>query len=114
MREAPRGGHRAKNGKCSGSLAKRMQTMLVKAGHPHVPTVSPCGVEQAEKPQAEPARSSGLPHTSHALGSGGIAEAEEYEGAVSPRAARASSPATTPTKWACISLWASAPAYAGW
>ena len=41
MRETPRAGHRAKNGKCSGSLAKRMQTMLVKAGHPHVPTVSP-------------------------------------------------------------------------
>ena len=30
----------------AGSLAKRMQTMLVKAGHPHVPTVSPGGVEQ--------------------------------------------------------------------
>ena len=43
--EAPRAGHRAKSGKRSGSLAKRMKAVLVKAGHPHVPTVSPCGVD---------------------------------------------------------------------
>ena len=45
MRETPRAGHRAKNGKCSGSLAKHMQAMLLKAGHPHVPTVGSCGVD---------------------------------------------------------------------
>ena len=44
-RETPRAGHRAKSGKRSGSLAKRMEAVLVKAGHPHVRTVSPCVVE---------------------------------------------------------------------
>ena len=77
MRETPRAGHRAKNGKCRGSLAKRMQTMLVKASHPHVPTVSPGGVEQVQDPRSEPACSSWLPHTSHALGSGRVTEAQE-------------------------------------
>ena len=51
--------------------------MLVKSGHPHMLTVSPCGAEQAQDPCAEPARSSGLPYPSHALGGGGVAEAEE-------------------------------------
>ena len=54
-----------------------MKAVLVKAGHPHVPTVSPCGVDQAQELRAEPARSSGLPHPSHALGSGRVTKAKE-------------------------------------
>ena len=54
-----------------------MEAVLVKAGHPYVPTVSPCSGEQAQNPRAESACSGGLPHTSHARGSGGMAEAEE-------------------------------------
>ena len=51
--------------------------MLVKSGHPHMLTVGPCCVEQVQEPRAEPARSSGLPHPSHALGSGRVTEAKE-------------------------------------
>ena len=54
-----------------------MDPVLVVARHPHVSAVGPGGVEQTQKTGAEPARSSGLPHTSHALGSGGVAEAEQ-------------------------------------
>ena len=54
-----------------------MEAVLVEAGHPDVPTVGPCGVEQTKDPRAEPTRSSGLPHASYALGSGGVAEAEQ-------------------------------------
>ena len=60
-----------------GSLAKGMEAVLVKSGHPHMLTVSPCCVEQAQDPRAEPASSSGLPHPSHALGSGRVTEAKE-------------------------------------
>ena len=35
------------------------------------------GVEQTQELGAEPARSGGLPHTSHALGSGGVAETKQ-------------------------------------
>ena len=52
-----------------------MEAVLVVARHPHVPTTGPCGVEQAQKP--EPARSGGLPHASDALGSSGVAEAQQ-------------------------------------
>ena len=54
-----------------------MEAVLVKAGHPHVPTVSPCGVDQARELRAEPARNGGLPHASHALGSSGVADTEQ-------------------------------------
>ena len=54
-----------------------MEAVLVKSGHPHMLTVSPCCVEQAQDPRAEPASSSGLPHPSHALGSGRVTEAKE-------------------------------------
>ena len=75
--EAPRAGHRAKSGKRGGSLAKGMEAVLVKSGHPHMLTVGPCCIEQVQEPRAEPARSSGLPHPSHALGSGRVTEAKE-------------------------------------
>ena len=54
-----------------------MEAVLVKAGHPHVPTVSPCSAEQTQDPRAEPAGSGGFPYASHALGSSGVTEAEE-------------------------------------
>ena len=54
-----------------------MEAVLVKSGHPHMLTVSPCCVEQAQDPRAEPASSSGLPHPSHALGSGRVTKAKE-------------------------------------
>ena len=54
-----------------------MEAVLVKSGHPHMLTVGPCCVEQVQEPRAEPARSSGLPHPSHALGSGRVTEAKE-------------------------------------
>ena len=54
-----------------------MDAVLVEAGHPHMPTVSPCSAEQAQDPRAEPAGSMGLPYASHTLGSGRVAEAEE-------------------------------------
>ena len=54
-----------------------MEAVLVKSGHPHMLTVGPCCVEQVQEPRAEPARSSGLPHPSHALGSGRVTKAKE-------------------------------------
>ena len=54
-----------------------MEAVLVKSGHTHMLTVGPCCVEQVQEPRAEPARSSGLPHPSHALGSGRVTEAKE-------------------------------------
>ena len=77
MREAPRAGHRAKGGKCSGSLTKRVEAVPVVARHPHAPPMGPGGVEQAQELGAEPTRSGGLPHASHALGSSGVAETEQ-------------------------------------
>ena len=54
-----------------------MEAVLVESSHPHVSTECPCGAEQTHDPRAEPACHSGLPYASHALGSGGVAEAEE-------------------------------------
>ena len=39
--------------------------------------MGPGGVEQAQELRAEPARSGGLPHASHALGSSGVAETQQ-------------------------------------
>ena len=52
-----------------------MDPVLVVARHPHVSAAGSGGIEQAQELRAEPARSGGLPHTSHALGSGGVAGA---------------------------------------
>ena len=56
-----------------------MDPVLVVARHPHTcPRWARAAlIEQTQEMGAEPARSSGLPHTSHALGSGGVAEAEQ-------------------------------------
>ena len=54
-----------------------MEAVLVKAGHPHMRTVGPCGVEQAQELGPEPARSGGLPHASDAIGGGGVAETQQ-------------------------------------
>ena len=54
-----------------------MDPVLVVARHPHVSAAGSGGIEQSQELGAEPARSGGLPHTSHALGSGGVAETEQ-------------------------------------
>ena len=46
-----------------------MEAVLVVARHPHMTAVGSGGAEQTQELGAEPARSGGLPHTSHALGS---------------------------------------------
>ena len=54
-----------------------MDPVLVVARHPHMSAAGSGGAEQTQELGAEPARSGGLPHTSHALGSGGVAETEQ-------------------------------------
>ena len=54
-----------------------MDPVLVVARHPHVSAAGSGGIEQTQELGAEPARSGGLPHTSHALGSGGVAETKQ-------------------------------------
>ena len=54
-----------------------MEAVPIVARHPYAPPMGPGGVEQAQKLRVEPARSGGLPHASHALGSSGVAETEQ-------------------------------------
>ena len=54
-----------------------MDPVLVVARHPHVSAAGSGGAEQTQELGAEPTRRGGLPHTSHAFGSGGVAETEQ-------------------------------------